>query len=138
MHILHEYKISVRYFRRILLKIACMHTWTIKSKSNMIIFLDNFNSIFIWLLPFSYLHEATQQAYKSVINNRESWWGNQEWKIQIHRQHLVHKTQDQVKQSKKTQHRQLKRREAPTQQKQGLSPVFWYSIRYTNSSQSWL
>ena len=43
------------------------------------------------------------------INVRENGRGNQEWTIQRHWQHWVHKTQDEDKQNKKTPDRKLKR-----------------------------
>jgi hypothetical protein len=43
------------------------------------------------------------------INVRENWSGNQEWTIQRHWQHWVHKKQDEDKQNTKTQHRKLQK-----------------------------
>jgi hypothetical protein len=49
------------------------------------------------------------QIYVINKRKRKQKGGNEEWAIQRNWQHRVHKTQDEDKQNKKTQHRKLKR-----------------------------
>jgi hypothetical protein len=50
---------------------------------------------------FSFVRFWISMLLILLINARENRWGNEEWTIQRHRQHRVHKTQDEDKQNNK-------------------------------------
>ena len=65
--------------------------------------------MFIETPTFAYRYCNGKYKYHRVqINARENRRDNQEWTIQRNRQHWVHKTQNEDKQNKKTQHIQTK------------------------------
>ena len=65
----------------------------------------------LWLLLTHLVSSNSSLTWFQYNNFRENRSRNQEWTIQRNWRHWVHKTQDEDKQSKKTQHRQLRKGE---------------------------